>query len=92
MNNVRARVRFKGRVQGVGFRYFTQAEATRNGLKGWVRNRPNGEVEAVFEGSKSAIQRTLESCRQGPPGAMVEDMRIDWEKFQDDFLLFEIRR
>lgn len=92
MKNVRARVRFKGRVQGVGFRYFTHAAATRNDVKGWVRNRPNGDVEAVFEGSKSAIQQTLETCRQGPPGARVEDMRIDWENVRDEFLLFEIRR
>jgi len=91
MRNVRARVRFKGRVQGVGFRHFTTLHARSNDLTGWVRNLGNGDVEAVFEGRESAIRRALEGCGQGPPGGEVAEVLIDWEEFQNEFDGFEIR-
>jgi acylphosphatase len=91
MKKVRATVRFKGQVQGVGFRHATCLEATKNGLTGWVKNRANGDVEAVFEGRESEIRRALEQCRQGPAGATVVEMLIDWENFRDEFTLFEVR-
>lgn len=91
MRKVRASVRFKGRVQGVGFRHFTTLQAKDNELTGWVHNLGNGDVEAVFEGRESAIRRTLEECRLGPPGGAVAELLIDWEEFQNEFDSFEIR-
>jgi acylphosphatase len=64
-----------GRVQGVGFRYFTQHLASREGVDGWVRNRPDGSVEAAAVGEAEAIERFERRLRQGPPGARVD--RID---------------
>jgi len=61
-----------GRVQGVGFRYFTQSAATREGLHGWVRNRPDGSVEALAEGDADAVERFERAVRSGPRGARVE--------------------
>jgi acylphosphatase len=66
-----------GRVQGVGFRYFAQASAEREGLQGWVRNRPDGSVEALAEGEAEAVERFERSIRHGPPGARVEQVEIE---------------
>jgi acylphosphatase len=66
-----------GRVQGVGFRYFAQATATREGLHGWVRNLPDGRVEAAAEGDADALERFEWALRHGPRGARVEQMEIE---------------
>lgn len=66
-----------GRVQGVGFRYFTQAAAFREGVHGWVRNLPDGRVEAAAEGEAEAIERFERDIRHGPPGARVERVEVD---------------
>lgn len=66
------RVRIHGRVQGVWFRGWTQREARALGLDGWVRNRADGTVEAVFRGPASAVAAMVERCRQGPPAARVD--------------------
>lgn len=66
----------RGRVQGVGFRFWTQAEAQRLGLSGHVRNRADGSVEAVFVGPEEVVSAMVEACRRGPPGARVEDVGI----------------
>jgi acylphosphatase len=69
-----------GRVQGVGFRFFTQAAATREGVHGWVRNLSEGlaeAVEAVAEGDAEAIERFERSIRQGPRGARVDRVEVD---------------
>lgn len=66
---VRARIR--GRVQGVGYRYWTADQATALGLDGWVRNRADGSVEAVFAGAAEAVDEMLARCRSGPPLARV---------------------
>ena len=72
MGRQRLAVRVGGRVQGVWFRASTRDEARRRGLDGWVRNLPDGTVEAVFEGEESALEGMLAWCRVGPPGARVE--------------------
>jgi acylphosphatase len=69
---VRRRIRVRGRVQGVAFRWSTQAEARRLGLDGWVRNLPDGSVEAVFEGPADAVARAEAFCGVGPPAARVD--------------------
>ncbi len=66
-----------GRVQGVGFRYFTQAAAARDGLHGWVRNLPDGRVEASAEGEAEALERFERAVRHGPPGARVEAVEVE---------------
>lgn len=64
-------VRIEGRVQGVGFRAFVEMHAEELGLAGWVRNRRDGSVEAVFQGSAEAVEEMLRLCREGPPAARV---------------------
>jgi acylphosphatase len=77
---VRAHVYISGLVQGVGFRDATWRMARRNGLRGWVRNRRDGRVEAVFEGDPAAVNAAVEWCRHGPPAAVVEDVEVVWEQ------------
>ena len=68
--------RVTGRVQGVGFRYFTERCASREGLHGWVRNLADGAVEAEAEGEAEAIARFEAALRVGPPGGRVDDLEI----------------
>jgi acylphosphatase len=70
----RRRVIVRGRVQGVFFRDSINRLATELGVAGWVRNRGDGSVEAVFEGDPKSIDRLVELCREGPPGAEVESV------------------
>lgn len=70
--NKTVRVRIEGRVQGVWFRAWTHGEAQQRGLRGWVRNRRDGSVEALFIGPTSAVDDMLEACWQGPPAARVD--------------------
>ena len=68
---VRVRARIHGRVQGVWFRAATQEQARRHGVSGWVRNRPDGAVEALFEGTPEAVALLVAFVRRGPPAAQV---------------------
>ena len=70
------RVNVSGRVQGVGFRAFVQRHAEARRVAGWVRNRSNGDVEAVFAGSESAVTALCEACRRGPSQAQVEQLDV----------------
>lgn len=65
-----------GRVQGVFYRGWTEERAGRLGIAGWVRNRSDGTVEAVFSGPGEAVDRLLAECRQGPPAARVDDIAV----------------
>ena len=87
----RCHIFISGRVQGVFFRYYTQERAKSLGLTGWVRNLPDGKVEAVFEGEKEKIEKIIEWMRKGPPLAKVEKVEIDWEDFKGEFEVFEIK-
>jgi len=87
----RARVVVSGRVQGVFFRSETQDEAVKRGLTGWVRNLPDGRVEAVFEGEKDKVDKLIEFCRRGPPGARVTNVELVWENYTGEFRDFRIR-
>ena len=62
----------RGRVQGVGFRAWTEMTAAEQGVEGWVRNRRDGSVEALFAGTEEVVLAMIELCRDGPPGARVE--------------------
>jgi acylphosphatase len=68
------RILVSGRVQGVGFRFFTQAAAIREGLHGWVRNLPDGRVEIAAEGEAESLERFEHALRRGPRGARVEQV------------------
>ena len=65
-------VLFRGRVQGVGFRAFVEHEALKRGLEGWVRNRRDGAVEALFAGPAKSVEGMIEACHIGPLGAHVD--------------------
>jgi acylphosphatase len=69
-------VRIDGRVQGVGYRYWTEEVAGELGLSGWVRNRRDGAVEAVFSGSFKNVTQMLERCREGPRSAEVDCVTV----------------
>jgi acylphosphatase len=71
---IAVRVLVEGRVQGVGFRAFVVEEAEARRLTGWVRNRYDGAVEAVFCGEAAAVEATVEACRRGPRGAIVREL------------------
>ena len=71
-----ARLRITGRVQGVGYRAWALQVASRLGLRGWVRNRTDGSVEALVIGEDDAVARMIEACREGPFGARVSDIAI----------------
>jgi acylphosphatase len=73
---VRRRVVVHGNVQGVFFRDSTEDEASSKGVAGWVRNRDDGTVEAVFEGDEDAVDAMVEFCRSGPSKADVEDVEV----------------
>jgi acylphosphatase len=70
----------RGRVQGVFFRVETRERARSLGLSGWVRNTPDGSVEAVFEGDRERIESMLAWCRRGPSLARVDDVQTEWEE------------
>ena len=77
---MRVRVLVRGSVQGVGFRYATVSRAASLGLGGWVRNRPDGAVEAVFEGPAERVESMVAWCGRGPSGARVDEVQTSNEK------------
>ena len=82
--DARAHVVVRGRVQGVSFRIATRDRAGTRGVVGWVRNRPDGAVEAVFEGPQEAVRSLVDWCGRGPAGAGVESVEVDWEPLQGE--------
>jgi acylphosphatase len=68
------RVVIRGRVQGVGFRAFVEHAALKRGVEGWVRNRRDGSVEAVFAGPSETVAAVIEACRRGPGASRVENI------------------
>ena len=82
---VRARIRVRGIVQGVGFRYFVRNTATSLGLDGEVRNRSDGTVEVVAEGERGPVEILIKELRVGPRYASVEGLDITWEEPRKDF-------
>ena len=78
-----------GRVQGVGFRFYTQRKARELGITGWVRNRRDGAVEAMVQGSSGAVEAMIAWARRGPPSAVVADVRI--ADATGDYATFEAR-
>ena len=91
MSVVRRKVIVSGRVQGVAFRYYTRDVALSKGVYGWVRNLPDGRVEAVFEGKQEDVDSVVTWCRKGPPASQVEKVAIQEERPTGEFKDFEIR-
>ena len=87
----RVRAVVQGRVQGVFFRASTQEEAERLGLRGWVRNRPDGSVETVFEGEENAVTAMVTWLHQGPPSSLVERVAVSAEASREPLPGFAIR-
>ena len=86
----RVHVVIEGRVQGVFFRASTRDEARARGLKGWVRNLPDGRVEALFEGDRQIVESMVAWCRKGPPYADVDNVEINWETYRGDLADFRV--
>ncbi len=91
VERVRARVIIEGSVQGVFFRHHTQKMAQRLGVKGWVRNRRDGSVEAVFEGDRKEVDQIIQWCHRGPSEARVTNVETTWENYTGEFEDFSIR-
>ena len=83
---------FRGRVQGVNFRAYCRENALELELTGWVRNLPDGSVEAVFEGEREVVERAIEWNCAAQPSARVTNHRITWSEPTGEFPTFEIRR
>lgn len=88
--DVRANIIVKGRVQGVGFRYFTVMEARKLGLNGTVSNLLNGDVKVIVEGNKSTVLTFVKNLKIGPRLSDVADVVIEFKEFQGEFNRFEI--
>ena len=91
MHEAAAHVVIKGRVQGVGYRFFALDAANIHRLKGWVRNVPDGDVECVVEGPRPSIDDFLEALRKGPSMARVDAVHISWKHPTFHFSEFSIR-
>ncbi|MFH1236879.1 MAG: acylphosphatase [Candidatus Aenigmatarchaeota archaeon] len=89
--SARVHLLISGDVQGVFFRASTRKFASDLGVTGWVRNLSSGMVEVVAEGRKPLLDRLVEYCRQGPDGAKVDEMEIEWGKFKGDLQGFAIK-
>ncbi|SDY42304.1 acylphosphatase [Halopenitus persicus] len=90
-DRVRAHVHVSGHVQGVYYRATTRDTAREHGVDGWVKNLPDGRVEAVFEGPREAVESMVEWCHEGSPRATVEDVAVTYEE-PAGIEGFEIRR
>ena len=89
--NARLHIYVSGRVQGVYYRAFTMDAARSNEIAGWVRNLPDGRVEAVMEGDMERIERLVEELKAGPPNAIVKEIDIQKEEYTGEFKDFSLR-
>ena len=88
---VRAQIFVSGKVQGIFFRDNTRKRAEELGVYGWVRNLPDGRVEAVFEGEKEKVEEMIEWAKKGPEFAKVNGIEVEWQEYKGEFKNFEIR-
>ncbi|MFH0816157.1 MAG: acylphosphatase [Methanobacteriota archaeon] len=89
--SAKARVVFRGLVQGVFFRDNARRRAKELGLTGWVRNRPDGAVEAVAEGERGDVEEFIRWCSHDQPRARVESVAVEWSEPTGDSVTFEVR-
>jgi len=88
---VTQRIRIRGRVQGVGYRYALSAEAERRGLAGWVRNRTDGSVEALVQGDGEQLAALIAWARRGPPASRVDEVSVESADADEVLLGFQLR-
>jgi acylphosphatase len=86
----RAHLFVSGRVQGVNFRQNTRHVASRHRVTGWVRNLPDGRVEAVLEGDEMDVNEVIEWCHVGPPKSTVQDVNVKFQKYTGEFSEFNV--
>lgn len=91
MATIRRRVVISGRVQGVNFRYYTRSMARQVGAVGWVRNLPDGNVEAVIEGAPEVVEEVISWCWNGPPSGRVDNVLVQEESPTGEFADFDIK-
>ena len=93
MDQIKKHIRISGRVQGVGFRHFTRTNAQSLGVKGWVKNLTDGDVEAVLSGDEDSVLKMIEKLKQGPRMARVDEFSMDESsrKLEESFDGFEVR-
>jgi len=91
MAKSRSKVLVKGIVQGVNFRYYTQRQAIKYNITGWVKNLPDGSVAAVFEGEEQDVEAMIQWCRHGPPSAQVTELIVQPEEYRGEFRSFSVR-
>ena len=89
---VRAHVRVKGRVQGVGFRAHVEFYGSQLGVTGWVRNVGYDTVESVVEGEREKVERFIEMMKEGPRTSRVDESRVEWEEVTGEFVGFGVKR
>ena len=87
----RVHVIVRGRVQGVYFRASTRNRARQFGLAGWVRNCPDGSVELIAEGDKEKLIQLVTWCHEGPSGAVIADVNVEWQEGTGEFVGFAVK-
>ena len=90
MDIAEAKVTVSGRVQGVWFRTSTKDTALSAGVRGYVRNLPDGRVEAIIQGQKVQVEPVIEFMRTGPPGALVREIEIEWREPERTYESFTV--
>ena len=89
-DNLTVNMKITGKVQGVGFRYFVLRQAQELGIRGWVNNKPNGDVEALAQGEKEGLDHFIAKVKQGPAFSRVEDVSLNWVNETEQYFSFEI--
>lgn len=92
MSDVRAHIIVRGRVQGVGFRYFAYSWAEKLGLNGWVRNNWDESVESEVEGDRSAVEEYIAQMKAGPRWGHVSDVKVEYRPYEGSYTRFDITR
>jgi acylphosphatase len=92
VNDIRGRIIVRGRVQGVGYRYFAYSWAEKLGLNGWVRNNWDGSVESEVEGDRSAVEEYIAQMRVGPRWGHVSDAVVEYKPYEGSYTRFDISR
>lgn len=88
---IHTHVLISGKVQGVGYRYFTKRKASQLNISGWVQNLPDGRVEAIFEGDREIVEKMINWCHEGSPSAVVQDVSVEYSELEG-LQGFEVRR
>lgn len=91
LKNVAAEIIVSGRVQGVGYRFFTERAAAKHNVRGWSMNLPDGHVALEIEAGEEDAKRFIKELEQGPPMALVEDVKVSWKSHQGKFNNFTIK-